>query len=45
MTLYLMSEYNLRNTYNALRDVDFGFTNFNQTTAGHGRVLCKNETA
>lgn len=45
MTLYLVSEYNLRNTYNALRDVDFGFTNFNQKTAGHGRVLCKNETA
>ena len=41
MTLYLISEYNLRNTYNALKDVDFGFTNFNQTTAGHGRKLAK----
>lgn len=41
MTLYLISEYNLRNTYNALRDVDFGFTNFNQTTAGHGRKLAR----
>lgn len=41
MTLYLVSEYNLRETYNALRDVDFGFMNFNQKTAGHGRVLAR----
>ena len=46
MTLFLVSDYNLRNTYNALKDVDFGFTNFAQNKAGHGygRVLTKNET-
>lgn len=41
MTLYLISDYNLRDTYNALKDVDFGFMNFNQTTAGHGRGLVR----
>ena len=41
MTLYLISDYNLRDTYNALKDVDFGFMNFNQTTAGHGRKLVR----
>ena len=41
MTLYLVSDYNLRNTYNALKEVDFGFINFNQKTAGHGRKLSR----
>ena len=41
MTLYLISEYNLRDTYNALKDVDFGFMNFNQEKAGHGRILSR----
>lgn len=41
MTLALISEYNLRDTYNALKDVDFGFMNFNQETAGHGRKLVR----
>ena len=41
MTLYLVSDYNFRDTYNALKEVDFGFTNFNQKTAGHGRVLIR----
>lgn len=41
MTLFLVSDYNLRDTYNALKEVDFGFTNFNQKTAGHGRKLVR----
>ena len=41
MTLYLISEYNLRDTYNALKDIDFGFMNFNQDKAGHGRKLSR----
>lgn len=50
MTLALVSEYGLRQTYNCLKEVDFGFTNFEQTKAGHGyrRVLLpkdKPETA
>ena len=44
MTLSLVSEYNLRNTYNSLREIDFGFVTFNQTKAGHGRVLSPKET-
>lgn len=36
MTLSLISEYNLRTTYNSLRDINFGITNFNQSKAGHG---------
>lgn len=38
MTLSLVSEYNLRTTYNTLKEVDFGFTNFNQKEAGHGKA-------
>lgn len=41
MTLFLVSEYNLRNTYNALKEVDFGFANFDQAKAGHGRKLAR----
>jgi len=41
MTLFLVSEYNLRNTYNALKEVNFGFVNFNLVKAGHGRVLSR----
>lgn len=46
MTLYLISEYNLRIIYNNLRTVDFGFINFEQTKAGHGyrKVLLPKET-
>ena len=38
MTLFLVSDYNLRNTYNSLKDNDFGISDFNQAIAGHGRV-------
>lgn len=36
MTLSLVSEYNLRNTYNCLQAKNFGIKDFDQSTAGHG---------
>lgn len=47
MTLSLISSYNLRTTYNSLKDIGFECSNFNQKTAGHGYIkrLIPTETA
>ena len=41
MTLYLVSHYNQKDTYNNLKETNYGFKQFNQYLAGHGKRMEK----